>query len=269
MSSEHESSDEAIAAQETELAVLVACHHRGPIRAADLASLLPAAQELNSAVEHLAAEGYLAVGQQAYAITQHGRDHLDGVLEGIQRQLTPDDPAYVRRYRQEKPSLPFAANTVWEQAICVNCASRPDALRPLVPAQFELDLYDGWAYVSLTASRLKDFGTPGRFRRVLRKNFYQATYRPHITFTDFRGHRMRGCYFVRSETNSPIMSLTANLLPEFKAHHCSTYPILMARNGDHLLLSVDSGVDPLAKWCSCSMRPARSTGCPTAHASHP
>ncbi len=246
MASEHESSDEAVATQETELAVLVACHHRGRVSAADLASLLPTAREMEAAVQQLVAQGHLTAEHQTYVITQPGRDYLDGVLEGIQSQLTPDDPAYVRRYRQEKPSLPFAANTIWEQAICVNVRVRPDALRPLVPALFDLDLHDGWAYVSLTASRLKDFGA-GPVPRMLRKNFYQATYRAHVTFTDFRGRRMRGCYFVRSETNSPIMSLTANLLPEFKAHRCSTYPILMARQGDHLLLSVDSGDDPAGK----------------------
>jgi hypothetical protein len=78
-------------------------------------------------------------------------------------------------------------------------------------------------------------------------NFYQATYRAHVTYSDFRGRRMRGCYFVRSETNSRLMSLTANLLPEFRAHHCHTYPILMAQNGDHLLFTVDSEDDPAGK----------------------
>jgi hypothetical protein len=43
------------------------------------------------------------------------------------------------------------------------------------------------------------------------------------------------------------MSLTANMLPEFKAHRCATYPILMAQQGGHLLLSVDSGSDPAGK----------------------
>ena len=43
------------------------------------------------------------------------------------------------------------------------------------------------------------------------------------------------------------MSLTANMLPEFKAHHCSTLPIVMARDGDHLVLTVDSGKDPTGK----------------------
>ncbi len=78
-------------------------------------------------------------------------------------------------------------------------------------------------------------------------NFYQATYRAHVTFTDFRGRAIKGCYFVRSETNSALMSLTANLLPEFRAHHCATYPIVMARAGDHLVLTVDSGADAAGK----------------------
>ena len=246
MASEQESFDDADAAHETELAVLVACHHRGRVRVSDLAALLPTAHDVDSAITRLVERGHFTNEQQVCALTQAGREFLDIVLDGIQSQLSPDDPAYVRRHRQEKPSLPFAANTVWEQAICVNYRVRPEALRPLVPAQFDLDLYDGWAWVSLTASRLTDFGA-GPAPRMLRKNFYQATYRAHVTFTDFRGRRMRGCYFVRSETNSLLMSLTANLLPEFKAHRCATHPILMARQGNHLLLSVDSGDDPAGK----------------------
>ena len=75
-------------------------------------------------------------------------------------------------------------------------------------------------------------------------NFYQCTYRAHVTYTDFRGRTMRGCYFVRSETNSHMMSLVANMLPEFRAHRCNTYPILMARRDDHLCLTVDTADDP-------------------------
>jgi hypothetical protein len=246
MSDEQPSSDAVDTAQDTQLAVLVACHHRGSLKASDLKQLLPAAPELDAAIAQLVRQDCLAASRRSYALTQRGRDYLDQVLESIECQLTPDDPAYVARYRQTKPSLPFAANTIWEHAICVNVRVQPAALRPLIPTQFELDLHDGWAYVSLTASRLKDFGA-GRIPQVLRRNFYQATYRAHVVFTDFRGRRTRGCYFVRSETNSQVMSLVANLLPEFKAHHCATYPILMARNGDHLLLSVDSGDDPAGK----------------------
>jgi hypothetical protein len=37
------------------------------------------------------------------------------------------------------------------------------------------------------------------------------------------------------------------MLPEFRAHRCGTVPIVMARNGDHLLLTVDSLADPSGK----------------------
>jgi hypothetical protein len=168
------------------------------------------------------------------------------VLEAIESQLTPDDPAYIRRYRREAPTLPFAANTVWAEAVCVNFRIDPAALRPLIPPVFELDLHAGLAWVSLTASRLKDFGV-GWAPAAFRMNFYQATYRAHVRFTDFQGQTRRGCYFVRSETNSAVMSLTANLLPEFKAHRCATYPILMARQAGHWLLTVDTDPDPAGK----------------------
>jgi uncharacterized protein YqjF (DUF2071 family) len=228
---------------EAGLAVLVACHHRGPLTAAELAHLLPGSADAPVA---LAAAGLLEARGGRHAVTQKGRDFLDRVLEGIESQLAPDDPAYVRRYRRPSPTLPFDTNTVWEEALAVNVRLDPAALRPLVPAAFDLDLYGGEAFVSLTASRLKDFGV-GWLPRALRVNFYQATYRAHVTYTDFRGRRLRGCYFVRSETNSRLMSLTANLLPEFRAHHCHTCPILMVRDGDNLLLTVDSGADPAGK----------------------
>lgn len=226
--------------------MLVACNHRGPLATSEMARLLSVAGPLDERAAQLVNRGWLERRGQRLAITRAGTACLDEVVAAVESQLTPDSPAYERRYRRETPTLPFDANTIWAEAICVNVRIRPDALRPLIPRQFDLDLYDGWAFVSLTASRLKDFGV-GLIPRSLRMNFYQATYRAHVTFTDFRERRLRGCYFVRSETNSRVMSLTANLLPEFKAHHCSTYPIVMAHQGDHLLLSVDSGHDPAGK----------------------
>jgi hypothetical protein len=199
-----------------------------------------------AALDRLEADGLLAREGRRHAVTVRGRQHLDRVLEGIESQLTPDAPEYVRRYRRAAATLPFDANTIWAEAVAVNLRIEPAALRPLIPEVFGLDLYDGHAFVSLTASRLKDFGV-GWLPPTLRMNFYQATYRAHVTFTDFRGRVIKGCYFVRSETNSALMSLSANMLPEFRAHHCATYPIVMARAGEHLVLTVDSGADSAGK----------------------
>ena len=246
MEPRRKSSDPGAGPTEAELTVLVACHHRGPLTAAELGQLLSWPAGDTALPAGLSTQGLLESHGERYAITQKGRELLDRVLEGIESQLTPDAPEYVRRYRHAAPTLPFDANTVWAEAVCVNYRLDPAALRPLVPEVFDLDLYGGRAWVTLTASRLKDFGV-GWVPAAVRMNFYQATYRAHVAYTDFRGRRLRGCYFVRSETNSRLMSLTANLLPEFRAHHCRTYPMLMARQGEHLLLSVDSDPDPAGK----------------------
>jgi hypothetical protein len=240
MSDARRSSDDL---DEVGLAVLTACQQRGALTAGAISQLIAPLVATGGVLTRLAASGYLRESGAEFAITDDGVRFLDRIIEGIEAEFTPDDPAYVRRYRREKPSLPFDANTVWAEAICVNVRMDPAALRPLIPHHFELDLYDGCAYVSLTASRLRNFGA-GALPDIFRTNFYQATYRAHVTYKDFRGRVIRGCYFVKSDTNSAVMSLTANLLPEFKAHHCGTCPILMARNGDQLILTVDPPDDP-------------------------
>ncbi|MBI1903489.1 MAG: DUF2071 domain-containing protein [Planctomycetia bacterium] len=231
---------------EAVLSLLVALHHRGTLAPTELSQLVGQKVIDPPVLARLVQSGFVQARGGDLAITHQGRQQLDRWLEEVESQVAPDDPAYVRRYRREDPSLPAAANTVWAEAVCVNVRVDPAALRPLVPDVFELDLFAGCAWISLTASRLKDFGV-GWVPKALRMNFYQSTYRAHMKYTDFRGREMRGCYFVRSETNSRLMSTVANLLPEFKAHRCSTYPILMARRGEHWLLTVDSGDDPGGK----------------------
>ena len=238
-----ESSDTWRDLDEAALTVLVACHSRGSLNASELSQLLTCEISDTSLFERLQRDGLLERQRDRYSVTQSGRELLDRVLEGIEHQITPDHPDYVRRYRREAPSIPFQTNTIWAEAICINYRIDPQALRPIIPNVFDLDIYHGKSFISVTASRLKDFGI-SRVPNALRMNFYQCTYRAHVTYTDFRGQTMRGCYFVRSETNSHMMSLVANMLPEFRAHRCNTYPILMARHDDHLCLTVDTADDP-------------------------
>jgi hypothetical protein len=227
----------------TAIAVLVACRHRGPLTRAELLDVLPHDAAVLAALDRLAERGWLQRQGDRHLVTPAGQAYLDEVLVALARDLDLRDPIAVAGGLREAPTLPFAANTTWAEAVCVNIRVDPSALRPLVPTVFDLDLYDGWAFVSLAASRLKNFGV-GRVPAALRSNFYQATYRAHVAYTDFLGRRRRGCYFVRSETNFTLMSLAANLLPEFRAHRCATHPIVMLEQDGQLVLTVDSGDDP-------------------------
>lgn len=216
---------------------------------ASSADLAPA--ELAPMLVSLKARGLVASRgwlRARWELTELGAAAIEGWEAGVRLSLASlgaltsfaDAPL-----RREEPSLPFAANTSWKEAVCINIAVDPDALRPLVPDVFELDLAAGSAWVSMTASRLSDFGV-GRLPRPLRMNFYQATYRAHVRYRSVDGELRRGCYFVRSDTNSALMSATANLLPEFEAHRCGTCPIVMARDEGRLVLTVDAA-DPAGK----------------------
>src|SRR5947209_6620201 len=98
---------------EAALAVLTACHHRGALTAGELGQLLSGEAGQDGLLAGLTSDGLLERTGDRHAVTQKGRELLDRVLEGIESQLTPDDPAYVRRYRRATPSLPFDANTIW------------------------------------------------------------------------------------------------------------------------------------------------------------
>ena len=230
----------------TALAILIACQRRGSLSAQELEQLLSEGPLLTGTLQQLIDTQHLECRKDRYQLTPNGQAHLDTILENLERELAPDSTAYQKRYQRETPTLPFEANTTWAEALCINYQVDPEALRPLIPDVFDLDLFEGQGFVSLVASRLKDFGV-SRIPRALRMNFYQATYRAHVTYTDFRQRTVRGCFFLRSETNSPLMSMVANSMPEFRHHHCSTHPIFMARNGEDLVFSVDSGEDPEGK----------------------
>ena len=106
------------------LAVLVAIHQRGPLTADELERLLASAERLGDTLERLLERGHVERQRGRWSISYQGRQFLDQVLEEIEGQLAPDDPAYVRRYRRNEPSLPFAAEHDLGRSDLRQCAYR-------------------------------------------------------------------------------------------------------------------------------------------------
>jgi hypothetical protein len=75
------SSDRDHEPDEAGLAVLLACHHRGPLTVAELARLVPSPLNAIAAVDGLCAAALLERRGSRHAVTQRGRDLLDRVLE--------------------------------------------------------------------------------------------------------------------------------------------------------------------------------------------
>jgi hypothetical protein len=66
-----------------------------------------------------------------------------------------------------------------------------------------------------------------------------------VRYRDYRGEVRRGCYFIRSYTNSPLMNAIGNSLPEFKFHEFRDAEMTMIRDGSTLVASVEPrGSDP-------------------------
>jgi uncharacterized protein YqjF (DUF2071 family) len=146
--------------------------------------------------------------------------------------------------QEECPSIPWltAVRTCWIDALSINYRVPPDALAPLLPAPLEPEVHKGRGWVQILVSSLRDMrpqGLPALFGTC----FYQASYRAAVRYRDAGGAWRRGGYFLRSETNHPVMRAIGNALAEFRFHDFGAAEMVMLRDGDRLTVGVDPAPD--------------------------
>jgi uncharacterized protein YqjF (DUF2071 family) len=151
------------------------------------------------------------------------------------------DPSHCPPSAEVCPSLPILAaiRTEWIEALSMNYAVDPGALARLLPAPLEPEVHRGRAWVQVLMSSLRDLrpqGLPSPFGVC----FYQVSYRAAVSYVTRDGVRRRGGYFVRSETNNPVMRAVGNRLVEFKFHDFGAAEVVMVRDGPRLNVGVDS-----------------------------
>lgn len=141
---------------------------------------------------------------------------------------------------EECPSLPWltTVRTCWMEAVSINYAVDPDALAALLPPPLEPELHKGSGWVQILQSSLRDMrpqGAPSLFGVC----FYQVSYRAAVRYRTAAGEWRRGGFFVRTETNHPVMRSVGNALTEFKFHGFGLADMVMLRDGDRLTVGVD------------------------------
>ena len=141
---------------------------------------------------------------------------------------------------EECPSLPWltTVRTCWIEAVAIQYAVDPDALRPLLPPPLEPEIHKGTAWVSILKSSLSDMrpqGAPALFGVC----FYQVSYRAAVTYRAADQTPRRGGFFIRTETNHPVMRSIGNSLAEFKFHDFGLADMVMLREGARLTIGVD------------------------------
>jgi uncharacterized protein YqjF (DUF2071 family) len=150
----------------------------------------------------------------------------------IERVLSPGE--------EDCPSLPFltTVQTCWIDALSFNYAVSPEEVAALLPRPLQPEVFKGSAWVQVLISSLRDMrpqGLPSLFGVC----FYQVSYRAAVSYQDREGRTRRGGYFVRSETNHPVMRAIGNMLVEFKFHDFGAAEMIMVRDGDRLVFGVD------------------------------
>ncbi|MBI5515964.1 MAG: DUF2071 domain-containing protein [Deltaproteobacteria bacterium] len=195
-----------------------------------------APEEALAATEATVARGLVGARGGALELTGEGARALLDLYAALQTAL---DPSPTTLGMEDCPTVPWltTVQTHWLNAVAVNYAVDPDALRPLIPEPLEVEVFKGRAWVSVLVSSLREMrpqGLPGLFG----VDFHQVSYRAAVRYQNREGNHRRGGYFVRSETDHPVMRAVGNTLTEFKFHHFGLAAVALERDGDALSLEV-------------------------------
>jgi uncharacterized protein YqjF (DUF2071 family) len=185
----------------------------------------------------LTGRGLVAEKAGALRPTAQGHEALRAVHAALERA---QDVSPSTTGMEECPSVPWLTQvqTTWVEALSLNYAVTPAALAKLLPAPLEPELHRGTAWVQVLMSSLREMRPQG-LSGLLGFNFYQVSYRAAVRYRNAEGQWRRGGYFVRSETNDPLMRRIGNTLIEFKFHEFGEADMLMARDGERLTFAVD------------------------------
>ena len=114
---------------------------------------------------------------------------------------------------------PFGVKAHFDQSLVLTYAVPADQVRKLVPAQLELDLYQGktaFLAVALVETRAM---RPRLFPSFLGRKSTLLGYRVFVRYRGEDGRRRRGLYILGSETDSHFMVRTGNLVTRYCYSH--------------------------------------------------
>ncbi|MBJ6762241.1 DUF2071 domain-containing protein [Myxococcaceae bacterium JPH2] len=219
--------------------VALALEPSGPLREEAARRLREAGvTDADAALRGLAEAGHARVASRGHwLLTARGHEALREAHAALAlaQDASPSTPGM-----ETCPSVPWLTQvqTHWVEAVSINYAVSPERLARLLPAPLEPEIFHGTAWVQVLMSSLRDMRPVG-VAPVLGVCFYQVSYRAAVRYRNARGDWRRGGYFVRSETNDPVMRRVGNALTEFKFHAFGEAEMLMAREGDLLTTAVD------------------------------
>jgi uncharacterized protein YqjF (DUF2071 family) len=121
------------------------------------------------------------------------------------------------------PKHPFPVQALFRNCHLVNFAVDPSALARVLPAPLVPDVYADRAWLSVVIAQMSSMRPVG-VPELLGVTYNQVVYRAVV-----RHGNARGVHFLRSDTDSRLMSALGNAMSFFAFHHAD---IALGRQGD-------------------------------------
>ncbi|GHO46001.1 DUF2071 domain-containing protein [Ktedonospora formicarum] len=135
--------------------------------------------------------------------------------------------------------LPIAMKTTFQDILLLTYAVPPPLLADLLPAYIHPYIHNGRSYISIVIGNMRGM-RPGVLPEFLGTSYYQIVYRAVVCLRDLDGRERRGVFFLRSDSNDPVMNYFGNRLTEFRFHFFHTGAISLFQRHQELLVSVET-----------------------------
>jgi uncharacterized protein YqjF (DUF2071 family) len=133
--------------------------------------------------------------------------------------------------------LPITMKTTFQDLLLLTYAVPPELLAAQLPAYIHPYIHNGLSYISIVVGNMRGMRL-GSLPEFLGTNYYQIVYRAVVCLRDMEGRERIGVFFLRSDSNDPVMSYFGNRLTEFRFHYFNTGAIALFQNKQELLVSV-------------------------------
>ncbi|MGO8951216.1 MAG: DUF2071 domain-containing protein [Ktedonobacterales bacterium] len=135
--------------------------------------------------------------------------------------------------------LPLTMQTVFQDLLLLTFSVAPERLASLLPPPVHAYIRNGRSYISIVVGNMRGM-RPGNVPEFLGTNYYQIVYRAVVRLYHRNGQVLPGVFFLRSDSNDPVMSYFGNRLSEFRFHYFHTGAIELFARGEDLLISVET-----------------------------
>ncbi len=135
--------------------------------------------------------------------------------------------------------LPITMKTTFQDVLLLTYAVKSPLLAALLPPYIHPYVWDGLSYISIVVGNMRGM-RPGMLPEFLGTNYYQIVYRAVVCLYDKAGNERPGVFFLRSDSNDPVMSYFGNRLTEFRFHYFHTGAIALFQHNQDMLVSVQT-----------------------------